>query len=721
MLALSLLVGCGPSDPIAAARQQVLSGDVEGGLETIRELLDEDGDNPELLFLYARLLNRTGQPGLAEWPLRKAMQNPVWFEKAATLLATVEQAGGNYENAVKVYDEILERNPDDLDIRIQRANACAKSPVLFEEALAEADRILEIDPDELGAFKPRVLAYLGLNKPEEAGEAMEELGERIDAVAEPENPIRGWHCATMAIFASDSGDVALARERWAICEEEFPTHQNVVSQAIEFHMKMGELERALEVAQTAFAADTADGSGYRLTIADLLRQLERPEEAEALLIEASELNESPVSRTAALLALTEHYKIQGDVDAAASTLERALAVAQNTIGPQPDLLFSLADLSIQNGDFDRALALSAEMSVPAHRSLVRARVAHERKQYAKAMKLYQDTSRLWPENPYAPYHEARAALSAGLFDRAFKSYLLSVRVDETATDARLQAARLLMAEGRTQPALEMLSSSRATSLPEAQLLVVEIRGQTRGAVTGTNAANRMSQSRPEYYGQAIEAAARGASRRKDPREAWAVLAPKIELQLPPANRFPILRAAVLYAPGEDELEEVRVHVEKAVTRFPQVADVREIEGMLSERLGAPAEAMASYKAALEIDPARVDTLLRLAKVEAELDPEASIGSLRKALDVQAKSVRRFDDGLFLAAVGALPSSQEVTSLLEDALELAPTSGGIAYRLALDLESGGGDSDRLARLASRAVRFQAGEGAVELRDRLSEQG
>jgi tetratricopeptide (TPR) repeat protein len=535
-----MIVGCGPSDPIEQAREQMAAGKYAESIELLRELIGVNPDDPELLFLYGRALVETGQPGLAIWPLRKAMEDPNWYKRSAMLVASLEATGGNMDNAAAIYAELLEEDPDNVDIRLQRANVCAKSPRLLEEALVEVDRILEIAPDELRAHKPRILAYLGLNMAEEAGQAIEELGERIEEQEDADAQLRGWHCATMSIFAQESGDDALAAERWAVCEEEFPTHPNVVGQAVEFHRDRGELDRAIEIAEIAFSDDSSVDSGYRILLADLFRRADRPEDAESLLLEAV-ADENAMIRAAGLLALTDHYKAVGNLPAAAGSLERALVIMQKNSGPQPELIFSLADLLIQIGDSDRALELTPQMTVAAHRSLVRARVAHDRKQYAKALDLYEDTTRLWPENPYAPYHAGRAAMSAGQFDRAFKNFLLAVRTQDGATDARCRAGRLLDAEGKPGSAVEMLSGGRAGTTVECRLLIVEILARTKGTVVASESASYMAKSHPNYFGRGIAAAARGTRERGDMDTAWKLVEPLLSQDLQSINSLPILR------------------------------------------------------------------------------------------------------------------------------------------------------------------------------------
>jgi Tfp pilus assembly protein PilF len=311
-------------------------------------------------------------------------------------------------------------------------------------------------------------------------------------------------------------------------------------------------------------------------------------------------------------------------------------------------------------------------------------------------------------------------MAAGLFDRAFKSYLLSTRVDQTATDARLQAARLLKAEGRLVSALEMVTSSRAARSVEAELLLIELIAQTRTTPAAINAANWMSQRYPQYFGDALATAARGASERKDDREAWTILMPMLALDLPPINHFPVLRAGVRYAPGDEELAVVKPLVERNVETYPDAAQILEIEGMFFERTGAQAEATASYRRALEAEPDRVTVYLRLARVIAGSEPGEGRELIERALEMQATSRQPFEPDLFLAAISELPASSDVEALLESALEWAPTNGQIAYRLGTGLEAQGEEAQRIVRLATRAIRFQVGDEATALRDRAREQ-
>ncbi|MBC8187484.1 MAG: tetratricopeptide repeat protein, partial [Proteobacteria bacterium] len=492
VFAVIALVGCRPSDPVQDVRDQIAAGQHREALEPLRDLIKETPEDMELLFLYGQVLVETGQPGLAEWPLRKAQTDPIWFVRASLLIASVEHTGGNAENAAETYAKVLEAHPDMMNVRIQRANVLARSPRLLHEALAEVDRILEMDPQQLSAYKPRILAYLGLNQPDDAERVLLELGARIEADQSEDDPIQGWHCATMAIFADDKGDEEVARTRWLDCIERYPTHPNVVGRAIGFYRKNLELESALEVARVAFEGDKGQDSGYRLVVSDLLRLLDRHDEAEALLIEGTEEATTQIGRSAALLALAEYYKQIGNLESSADALEKGLAATQKFAGAQPDLLFALADLRIQLGQSDLALELTSRMTVAAHRALVRGAVAHNRKEFAKAIQFYDEATRLWPENAFAPFYGAQAALELGQVDRAFEGFLLSIRIDETATAARMHAARILFAENRHTTAVEMLATTRIPPSVESKLLGLQIHARSMGADAVLKFVNKFS-------------------------------------------------------------------------------------------------------------------------------------------------------------------------------------------------------------------------------------
>jgi len=708
VLGLVTLAGCDRGDPVAEARSLLRRGQTAESLEILRELIDEGRQDPELLFVYGSALMESGQPSLAEWPLREAMRDDVWFERAAMQLAHSAIAGGNIDNAGELLGRVLELNPENLEARMLLANAYARSPRHFSLALEEVDRILERRPDELQAFQPRILAHLGLNQPEEADAALAELGERIEQGAGDE-AMRGWYCATMAIFANDKGDEALARERWADCNERFPAHPNVVARSVEFYDARREFERALEIARAAFEIDPSPELGFRNLVSQHLQALGRNDEAEALLQEGTQV-EGPDARAQAWLALSEHHEQTGDYAAAAEAVVQALEILRGRHGPQPTLLFSLADLLILAGEDERALALTDEMTVAAHRALVLGRVAQNRGRNAEALQQYDEATRLWPDNPYALYHAGRAALALGEVDAALERFRSSTRVSLSATDAAYQVARILSAEGSWRSAHEVLGQAQNELTPEAELLRVELVGRLQGPEAAWKAAGRFSSRHPARMGESVARVVDLIGRVKGSEAAWARIAPVVDDALRPRARVAVLEAALRWAPAE-ERERVAEAIAQLVAAHPELAAVHALDARLREDADDREGAIARYREALERQPDHPGALLGLARLRADGDPGESRALLERALAGDS-----LDADAFLGVLRRLDDGGERIELLERALQLEPTSGILALELARRLEQRDETDPRILELARRAVRFRAGEEAEPLLSR-----
>ncbi|MCZ6538336.1 MAG: hypothetical protein O6922_00725, partial [Chloroflexi bacterium] len=291
------------------------------------------------------------------------------------------------------------------------------------------------------------------------------------------------------------------------------------------------------------------------------------------------------------------------------------------------------------------------------------------------------------------------------------------RIEDGATDARCRAGQLMAAEGKAVAAVEMLAGGRTGTNPDCELLLIEIVARRKGPAAASKRAGRMSQGHPTYYGRAIAAVVNGARERGNILGAWKIVERLLSQDFPPITQLPILQAAVESAPGDEELALVRPLIERAVESDPNSAFIRSIEGMFFERSGALDQAKASYRLALEAEPNRISPLLRLARITAASEPQGAIKLIERALTQPETSANPFDSGLFLAAISELPESSEVEALLESALELAPASGPIAFRLGTMLEASGGEDARIVALARRAIRFQQGQEAVDLRDRV----
>lgn len=717
LLACLALAVCGPSDPLQAIREQQAAGDLAGSIEALRVLLAERPDDAEVNYLYGSALALSGQPSLAEWSLRKAMQDPDWRVPATMRLAYGALATQNYAEAIELTTSLLEQDPENVDALMMRANAYTYSRLDQEAALADVDRIREIDPENLDAMKPRILALLGLERTEEAAEAIEELGQRI-AEESPESGLPGWHCATAAIFADESGEEELARQRWTDCLERYPAHPNVVVNALEFYNTRGELDRSIELLRRA-REESPGSRDYRTRLAGLLRRTGQNQEAEALLREATQAEE-PVFAAAGWLDLAQHYDAVEDYGAAAEASERAIELVRRSATPSPQLLFEYADSLVVAGRLDDALEVAEELTVPAHRELILARVAQQRDQPAEALEHFDEAFRLWPDNPWARYYAALAAEALGDFDRAIEAYRYAIRIDPGGTDARLRLARLHLAEGKPLNAVTALRhmAQQAGLDEEGELLSIQLWAQAGLGELGS-VLTRFRATAPDRLGQAVAAAAQGVRNRSGAAAALALLREQqaAGLDLTEPRHAEALRALVRFSIEAGRPEPAEAALEAALRAHPDAAAANEIRGLWLEQSGAPRdEARAAYARAVELEPTHALALTglgRLALADGAAEPALGFFERAAAADPDAAEPLRGAGEALRAAGRPAEAEQRLETLLKE----HPYDAAAAEQLVELQLARGIAGERTLELARRAVRFGGGADALDLLSRV----
>jgi tetratricopeptide (TPR) repeat protein len=716
LLVCLALAGCSEVDPLEAIRQQQAAGDFEGSVEPLRELLATRPDEPEANILYARALTFTQRPDLARWSYRKAMQDPEWLVPAGLQLAFLALGSRDFNEVVEVSGRILEREPENLSALMMRANAYAHWEKDPELALADANRVLELDPDKIEAFEPRILALLDLGRLEEASVALAEAGDRLVELGAGES-VFAWHCSTTAAFEQAGGDLERARETWAACLDAHPTDPEVVWSAISFFDEQGEPERSLEVLRAAFAGAPTSRT-FRVALAQRLSLLggAAEAEAEAVLREATR-SEDPLFAAAGWLDLGQLRQARGEHGAAADALERALELAREVDSGNPLPLFEAADALVLAGRFVRALEVAEDIPVPAQRQLIIARVAQERRNPARALELFDEALQLWPDNPWARYYAALAAEELGDFERALAEYRYAVRIEPGATDARTRGAALLLAQGQPNSALLMLHvGGGAASLEiEGQLLSMRLLG-IRGKISAVaDSFARIEQSHPKWAGRALAAAAEGVARRAGPAEALGMLATApVDLEEP--RYAAALRALVRFSHQAGETAATQAALQTILAAYPDSGAFQEIHGLDLELSGAPAEAVqAAYARALALEPGNAQALAGLGRLALGDDPEAALGFFDRAAAADPS-----DPDPKLQAARALVAGGKPAQAEErlDALLLAhPLEAEAAAEwVRLDLERGVATPRTLER-AQRAVRFRGGADALELLGRV----
>ena len=712
VLLLSIpLPGCGPSDPVGEIRELHAAGRFAQSLEPLRNLAKLHPDDAEVHYLHGFALLHTGEPSLALWSFRKAMEDSEWFTPAALQLAANALITGNHDEAMEAAGRILEVEPDHLDALMLRARARTASRRDYEGALADADRVLELDPDNVEALIPRSVALLGLERVEEAAVVLEELERRFREADLGLNSTPRY-CAARAIFAREKDDPETAEQRYRDCLEEFPASFLVVDSAIGFYDEQRQSDRPIEILRTALDA-APFAIAYRTALAARLRTVGEAAEAEQILLAGTELG-VPELAILAWAGLGDHYLELEDYAAAATALEQAVAIGEE---PSQELVFAYADALIMAGRYARALEVAGELAVPTLRDLVYGRAHLAQGRPAEALEWFSSGLRLSPDNAVARYYAALAAEGIGDFDRAISEYRYSMRADPDATDARLRLARLHEAEGAYELALTA-ALHRTTRAPEnldleTELVALRVRARTR-RIGETRSALARLVGKPGVWGRAVAAVAEGIRARRGPAAAaqWIRQTPRLDLTDP--QNAGVLRALVVDLGEVGNADTARSYVAAGLAAHPQAAVFHEIRGLARERNGAPREAVrAAYERAVELDPENADALAGLGRLASDSEAALAFYDRAAAADPEAAAPQQAAAELLVA----LGRREEAEQRLAELLEKHPYDAEAATRLAeLRLERGA-ETDRTLELARRAARFGGGADAYELLGRV----
>lgn len=468
-----LLGGCEPAgDRFAEIHSLHREGRFEASLHPLEELLAARPDDPELLTLYGVANMQSDRPSLALWPLREAREHPEWALRAGAALARAALATGDHGAAIEAASRVLEREPDHRDLLALRAEAQLRSNH-FEDALADADRLLAVDPQDPDARIARLRCLIGLRRLDEAEAAFSELEGRWSEAGSPKE-LGDRYCAARALFAEETDLVELAEERFEECLKLFPTGSIAIREAVGFYDEQRRPDRATEILRTALEHEPV-APLTRETLAARLRAAGNAEEAERILLAGTELG--PVSALQAWGGLATHYFQLQRFEAGVGAWQKVLELAGE---PGSDLLFGYAEALVRARRHQQALEVAAKLP-DAHAELIRGLSLLEQGRPKEALERYAAGLRLWPNHAVGRYYAALAAERIGDFDRAIEEYRQSLRSGAGQSDAGVRLARIHEAEGAYEPAWQalVLHLEAQPGDPEGRLLALRIAARLR--------------------------------------------------------------------------------------------------------------------------------------------------------------------------------------------------------------------------------------------------
>ena len=146
----------------------------------------------------------------------------------------------------------------------------------------------------------------------------------------------------------------------------------VIEESVRFLESRGDFDRSLEIVRAA-VAEAPNSVSFRIALAERLRVRGDLEEAEEVLLEATR-SERKGTAMAAWTVISKHYMETGEFDKSVAAADEALTIGRESGIPLAQQLIDLADALLLAGQLERAMEVSEEMEVEAHKHLIQGRV-----------------------------------------------------------------------------------------------------------------------------------------------------------------------------------------------------------------------------------------------------------------------------------------------------------------------------------------------------------
>lgn len=697
ILALALAIGCGGSIESRMAEVRVLqtAGQFQASEEPLREILAEDPDHAEANYRLGVALVQTGRPSLAIWLLKKATRSEEFSTQAGLLLASTLLSNQSFEEAIRAADAVLAEDPDRTGAVFTRARAhlLVSQP---DEALVDAQRLLEMRPEDSAVYQLLGRALVDLGRFEEAEENWKQFKRISVESGNPDKAAQG--CGSLALFhqGREANDQAAAE--FEQCLEDYPTHALLQEWASDFYQSIEEPGKAIAIWERA-VEETPEDLNLRSKLADALYQEKREEEAEALLLESVDLFDT----SQAWQLLSNFYKKDGRIEEAREALEKAL---ERTRREPAVLRFALADLLIEEGELDRAEQIADEMEEESYQKLLYGAIRLARGDPEGALELLEDGLRLWPNNAGARYIAGRAAQELGDYPRAIAEFREAVRVGDTETDAALHLAAIYFALGNYQTASQFAErqiAKRPWRGPDPYVILIRSATSTGKLELARRVVQALQEEDPDGAAWAVELA--GVMRQtQGPAAALAVIEDS-DLDLTDPENVPALRALSEDYVSLGQKQDALAAVDEALAAHPDDPAFLDLRARILVYMDRREEARATLDRALATDPDFAPALEAVGTLAAHAgDHERALDLFKRATEADKGDAENPYRAAQTAAM--LGQVDEAKALLRKVIQRNPGHVGACNDLAWYLAEEGEDLDLAFELVQRAIRVKA---------------
>ncbi len=689
------------------ARGLLRTGRFDDAVDALRPFVSVPHAPTDALVAYARALLGAHRQSLAVWPLERAMQRVDAPPMVSTLYVTALVYGGAEREAVAQATRLLEQDPENRSIRELRAYAY-ESVLDLESAVEDVEILVAESPDQARLVERLLNLLIRIEDWDSARERIIDLRRLLqrDGVSDD---ARAVFCATAARFEKDRGDLDEAERALRECRVTHPSDPNIIFSLAEFLDGMERVEEATLLLE-GLAVLYPGREQLRQGLASRYVRLDRYDDADALLLETARVS----GRTSSWLALANSRLSAEDLEGTVEAVDRAVQVAMGVRADDPALpwrkmtpesRFGIGDVYVRARQFERASRIIESLDdEPAMGLLLRARMKLDQGDPAGALSDYQEAFKTFPSNPAARYLAGRAALELGEFDLAADLYQDALRSDAAATDAGLVLARMLLAEGRISWAIDTLSFFLSGQPDEPHAIRLLARA---GASAGRHGFAEKARARLaiklDWAGIALADQARDISILSGPEAARDYLAgsPRLE-ESSHFEAFSSWIALASAAGGEREARERAdaVRDRESGSAGPWIVYAR----LLFDDQEIPL-AISAMARAIELNPMIVTAHTELGEM---LFAAGRIDEALVALD-RARELDPLSARAFMAAANGLYEAErfdEAAKRLHELLIHHPWHGRAALQLVdISRRDDSVDEEAAYRMAKRAVRYQ----------------
>ncbi|MBO8170724.1 MAG: tetratricopeptide repeat protein [Bacillaceae bacterium] len=360
-------------DQIHKATESIQIGQIEKGLQLLRDVRERAGKFPEVLLLLASVYSELGHIDEAEDVLDAVSpeSKETEFEKRL-LQAEIKMDQEKSDEALDILFDLKEQEPENLQVLVLLAD-CFALQGLTEVACKYLEQALEIDPDQpeirsvLGEFyrqlgeDDRAVEHWDLILDEDEQEDV--LFKKAQLLAQSGNFEQALMLFRKIIKKTESADALFSHGFTAFQTGEWdeairslkklvaidPDYVTAYPVLGECYVMNGEKGKAIECYRKAFDRDETDEKNV-IRLGELLFEERTWQEAEFVLKKAVEIDrENPIP-----------YYYLGKISLNRGDLEQAADLLQSSVdygGDFPDLIEQLSDIYIDQEEYEKAIQL----------------------------------------------------------------------------------------------------------------------------------------------------------------------------------------------------------------------------------------------------------------------------------------------------------------------------------------------------------------------------